>query len=297
MIKNTIKDNHKAGVPKIVLVVGWSGINTVYNHVVLGILDKFKDAGIQIESVVGCGGGSFIGSLWACGYDVSEIQEFNRQLVIPETKYRTKYFLLLKHLFPAVFRVEPFFYFRDDKLINQCINNIFSDSKFENPSIPLCISTVDYITGEQVLISSGSISKAVRISLAQPLLYKPVPADDRFLVDGSLTEPLPVGVAIQSDADIIISLIFDSKKRKPNDSISNFVINLTGIMSSNALEATLSFYNLIHDKELIAIIPDLPQKRFSKSSAIAPEAFEFGGIEASKHIPYLKKLVSKSSGK
>ena len=292
MIKKSDQNNQKYHYPKIALVIGWSGINSKYNQVVLGILNEVQKAGIRIKSVVGSGGGSFISALWALGYDIAKIQELNGKLLIPETKFKTKYFLLLKQLLPSIFKVDSHFHLRDDKLINDCIKDIFSDYTFEEAKIPFCIPTIDYLTGEQVIISSGSISEAVRVSLAQPLLYKPFPIEERLLVDGSLTEPLPVGVAIQNKTDIILAISFETKHRKANDSLSNFIINLTGILSSNSLEATLSFYNLVHDKELIAIVPDIPNKIKDSSTSYDKELYEFGSNEASKHIPYIQKLIA-----
>jgi len=268
----------------------------MYNQVVLGILNEIQNAGIRINNIVGCGGGSFISTLWSFGCGIGEIQELNGKLLIPETKFKTKYFLLFKQLFPSIFNADPHFHLRDDKLINDCIKDVFSDYTFKDSKIPLCIPTIDYLTGEQVIISSGSVSDAVRVSLAQPLLYKPFPIDERLLVDGSLTEPLPVGVAIQNKADIILAISFNSKHRKSNDSLSNFIINVTGILSSNSLEATLSFYNLVHDKELITIVPDLPKKIKSSSTSYDKELYEFGSNEASRHIPYIQKLIAQANG-
>ena len=62
--------------------------------------------------------------------------------------------------------------------------------------------------GEKVALSEGSLFDAIRASLAIPIIFPPWEVDGRLLIDGAVSDPLPIDVAIQDGADIIIAMGF-----------------------------------------------------------------------------------------
>jgi NTE family protein len=114
---------------------------------------------------------------------------------------------------------------------------------------------------------------------------------ERLLVDGFLTGPLPIGVAIQEGANIILAMGFDTKKQAPFNSITNYIMNLIGIMSNNLLHATIAFSNLAHHDEIITIVPDLADDIHLFDVERVPEIIAAGEIEAEKHLDYIKRCI------
>ncbi|MCH8550681.1 MAG: patatin-like phospholipase family protein [Natronospirillum sp.] len=70
--------------------------------------------------------------------------------------------------------------------------------------VPFRAMAVDIETGQTIALADGDINKAMRASMAIPGLFSPVEIDDRFLVDGGVVNNLPINVAREMGADIVI---------------------------------------------------------------------------------------------
>jgi NTE family protein len=53
---------------------------------------------------------------------------------------------------------------------------------------------------------SGSLDAAIRASIALPLIFQPVKRDDRLLMDGGFSDPVPADVVRQMGADYVIAV-------------------------------------------------------------------------------------------
>ena len=62
----------------------------------------------------------------------------------------------------------------------------------------------DLETGEAVVMKSGDLTTAMRASLSAPGVFAPVERDGRLLVDGGISENIPVDVARSMGVDIVI---------------------------------------------------------------------------------------------
>src|SRR5690606_9428889 len=100
---------------------------------------------------------------------------------------------------------------RDDRRINRQLAEVYAGRRFEDTQIPLYITATDFHTGEMVTLSRGELLPAIRASLAIPLILPAVEHEGRTLVDGYLSDPLPVSVAIREGADIIIAIGFQAE--------------------------------------------------------------------------------------
>jgi len=65
-------------------------------------------------------------------------------------------------------------------------------------------------TGKKVVLKSGNILTALRATMSIPGLFAPVRVKGRWLVDGGLVDPVPVGVARALDADVVIAVDLNS---------------------------------------------------------------------------------------
>src|SRR5690606_33880258 len=112
----------------------------------------------------------------------------------------------------------------------------------------------------QVILSSGSVVDAVRASIALPFAFAPWRIGERLLVDGFLSDPLPVGVAIRNGADVIVAAGFESPYQSTIHSPGRFAFQLSAIMSNNLLKSNFAFHSLAHHSEVIPIIPRFTQR-------------------------------------
>ncbi|MBD3648015.1 MAG: patatin-like phospholipase family protein, partial [Pseudomonadales bacterium] len=126
---------------------------------------------------------------------------------------------------------------------------------FDDLRIPFRAVAGDLVTGEAVVISSGSIPTAVRASMAIPGIYAPVETDGRMLVDGGIANNLPVDVVKSMGADRVIAVDIATPLYNADelDSILPIVEQLTTLLTFNRLKKQ---YALITDDDLL-IQPDL----------------------------------------
>lgn len=273
---------------KIALVIGWGGVKCA---AAMGLLRALNREGIEIDLVVGSGAGSIFASFLALGYSVEESEKLISRLWSKEITGITNHLAILQILFPRLFKMRESYHIRDDRLINNGLFDAFGEAQLKDTKIPLLVTATDYRKGEQVILSEGLISEAVRASIALPMIFEPVKKGNKLLVDGFLTGPLPVGVAIKEGADIILAMGFDSKKQAPFNSLPNYLMNIIGIMSNNLLQASIAFFSLAHHDEVISVVPDLADDIHLFDTARIPEIIEAGEREAEKHLAYIKRLV------
>ena len=70
--------------------------------------------------------------------------------------------------------------------------------------MPFRAVATDLETGEAVVMGDGDLTSAMRASLSAPGVFAPVERDGRLLVDGGLSENLPIDVARAMNVDVLI---------------------------------------------------------------------------------------------
>ena len=91
------------------------------------------------------------------------------------------------------------------------------------------------------MLTSGSLVDAIRGSIAIPYIFAPHAVGERLLVDGYLSDPMPVGVAIKEGADIIIAMGFDSPYQSRVNSLFRYTFQISSIMANNLFNKNFPF--------------------------------------------------------
>jgi NTE family protein len=180
------------GLPPMVALVLGGGAARGFAHV--GVLQVLEEAGIPVELIVGTSVGSLVGAIYADGKD-------SRQLArIAVALDRGDFFDFSAGR--AVFGVGLA---KGEKLARFVEQNV-SHRRIEELPIPFAAVATDLDTGERVVLADGSVVEAVRASCAIPGVFEPVHARGRLLVDGGVVANLPVGVARDLGADVVIAV-------------------------------------------------------------------------------------------
>ena len=166
----------------------------------------------------------------------------------------------LKAAFPRLFGFDARFGLRDDRLIMERLNAAFGDLRIEAMSTPLHLTATDFANGNQAVFSSGRAIDAIRASIAVPFLFSPWPIDGRLYIDGYMSDPLPVGVAMREGAEVIVAMGFDSPYQEHISTAGRFAFQVSAILSNNLLKSQFSFHGLAHHAEIIPIIPQFNQR-------------------------------------
>ncbi len=81
------------------------------------------------------------------------------------------------------------------RIIERELSRVFGTRLIEHLGIPCATVAADLVTGQQVVLRTGSVSEAVRASLAIPGIFTPVVKNGMVLTDGGVLNPVPVSVA------------------------------------------------------------------------------------------------------
>ncbi|MDH4223911.1 MAG: patatin-like phospholipase family protein, partial [candidate division Zixibacteria bacterium] len=269
----------------------------------IGILKVLEKEKIPVDFIAGTSMGGIIGGLYACGYSAEELErivlDINWQDLLSDTPSRLSLFLSQreereKYLFQVFFEgLEPSIpraLTSGQKLTNLFTQltmqaNFEAGSDFGKLKIPFCAVSTDLATGEEILLTRGDLSEALRATMAIPLIFTPVEIDGRQLVDGGLVDPVPVQVAKEMGADVVIAvntsseLLSSSRIKNPLD-IAN---QTTSIMTLERKENELSKADFVFAPELSAY----SSIDFEKAS----ELIKIGERVADSLLSDLKSLI------
>lgn len=164
--------------------------------------------------------------------------------------------------------------------------------QFSDLKIPLKIVTTDLISGRPFVFSSGEVATAVRASCSVPLVFKALKYEDKLLVDGGLSNPVPSDLVREMGADIVIGVNLYNKnefqKQKYKD--SNIVVRGTMIILASLAEATMFKADIVIEPDTSSLVKESNlSKYFSKE--VADKLIRIGEDATDRVIPEIKKLL------
>jgi NTE family protein len=275
--------------PSVSLVIGSGSVKCA---AAIGVASVLREAGIRIERVVGCSGGALFATLIAMGHDADTARDMTLRLWTKDITARRNNHALLSALAPKLMGFKASrFGLRDDRHINRRLQEAFGDARIEDMPVPLHITATNFMDGELVDLSRGPVAPAIRASLAIPFAFAPVELDGQLLVDGYVSDPLPLSVAIKHGARVIVAVGFESPMMEEIGSAGRFAMQLSSIMSNNLLRARYAFNSVAHHAEVITIIPEFKKRIRLFDTDKVPYIIEAGTQAAREQIGYLRRLL------
>jgi NTE family protein len=256
--------------PKIGLALGAGGARG-FAH--LGVIKAFKEAEIPINLIAGSSMGALVASFYGAGIDLDRLYKFS-------LAFRRKYFL--------DFTV-PKMGFIAGKKVKDFIRMFTHGKNIEDLEIPIGIVATDLLTGEKVVFRQGPIAEAVRASISIPGIFVPEKYNGRILIDGGVTDRVPVSVAKEMGADIVIAVDVSRVKRNAEiTSIYDVIMQSIDIMQ----------FEVISYREMSADILIRPQVEQFSSRAFTniEEIIAIGEEEAKKHIKQIQLEIERWKG-
>jgi NTE family protein len=278
---------------RVAVVIGSGSVKCA---AALGLIKILQRERIGVDMVVGCSGGSLYAACIALGWTAEESEDATRRLWTREVTRRRNRRALLSVLLPRLFPFSERFGLVDDRLILERLQQAFGGKRFADARIPLFLTATDFHNGEQVVLSSGALVDAIRASIAIPYVFQPWAVDGRLLMDGFLSDPMPVGVAIRNGANVIVTMGFESPFQPRVSSLMRMAFQLSSIMSNNLLRSNYAFHNLAHHSEIIPIIPQFEKRISLFDTDKIPYVIEEGERATERQLPYLRQLLAQAGG-
>jgi len=207
---------------KIAIVLG-AGASKGFAHI--GVLKVLESNKIPLHMIIGTSAGSFVGSLYAYGFNAFELQKLSFaierddiiDLTIPDNG------------------------FIKGERLEGYINRIMENKPMEKLRIPFYAVATDIRSGREVVFGSGNTGTAVRASCSIPGIFRPANISGRMYVDGGVVSPVAVEAARRLGADIVIAVDISSdvEASSPTGTIET-ILQAINIMYSKLAAIQLS---------------------------------------------------------
>ncbi|HEY0635353.1 MAG TPA: patatin-like phospholipase RssA [Gammaproteobacteria bacterium] len=174
--------------PRIGLVLG-SGSARGWAHI--GVIRALEENGIRPDVVCGSSIGALVGAAYVSG-QLDELESWVRTLTFWDVVK-----LLDIRLSGGLI---------EGANLMASMSAQFEGCTIEALPIPFAAVATDLDTGREVWLQQGDLRSAVRASIALPGLFSPAHLDTQWLVDGGVTNPVPVSAARAMGAERIIAV-------------------------------------------------------------------------------------------
>ncbi len=218
----------------------------------VGMLRELVNWGVAPDLVIGASAGAINGAYFACHPHMegtTKLETLWRSITRAEVlpwSWRSMFGMIAGnrgHL------VESFG-------LQRLLNRNFGEARLEESAVPLYVVATDMNTGDEVVLSSGNIVKAVLASAAIPGVFPPVEVDGRKLIDGGVANNTPVSTAIRLGATRIIVLPagFACAERRPPRGAVEHAFNALSLLVARQLVHDLERWS---EQAQIAVVPPL----------------------------------------
>ncbi|WP_377892202.1 patatin-like phospholipase family protein [Alkalihalobacillus sp. R86527] len=251
--------------PKVGLALGSGGARG-FAH--LGVIKVLVEQGIPIDYIAGSSMGSLVGAIYGSGHKVETMEKM-------ASLFKRKYYL--------DFTVPKMGFITGNKVKN-LIRTLTHGKQLEDLQPPLAVVTTDLIKGEKVVYRSGPIAEAVRASIAIPGIFTPEKIGDRLLVDGGVIDRVPVSVAREMGADLVIAVdVSEVKKESDVTSIFDVIMQSIDIMQNEMVR--------LHEINADVMIKPRLETFHSRSFTNIQDIIKIGEEEAFRHLDEIHAAV------
>jgi NTE family protein len=151
-------------------------------------------------------------------------------------------------------------------------------SDFDQLPIPFRAVTTDIGEGIPYVVGSGNLADAMRASMSVPGAIAPLRVNGRLLVDGGVTNNLPVNVVRDMGAEVLIVVDISTPMRPPEevDSLLTITDQLINIMTRGNTEAQLASLTP-RDIQIIPDLGDITTTDFERTAEAVPAGYRAAG--------------------
>jgi NTE family protein len=265
----------------ITLALGGGGVKG-FTHV--GVLRILEREGYQIKGIAGTSVGGLIGTLYAAGLSPDEMEIRLRQID------QGNLFSRMHGDGPALLGLSG---------VSDILQDLLGERSFEDLRIPLAVTATDLTTGLPVVIKTGRLLDAILATSAVPGVFPPKEIGGHMLVDGGVTNPIPVAEArkLCSHAPVIAILLSPPlgwQRHTDNEFRETIPVLMTNLplvyRLAGRLRLAQAFNLFINSMDLMGLILLDKQLKIEKPEVIIRPSLGPVGIVDQVDIPKLVKL-------
>jgi NTE family protein len=169
----------------------------------IGVLKALTEAGFRPAAVAGTSAGSVFGALFCAGLSWQEIREAAKKIS------------WINLVTPAV----PLMGLLKAEGLEKIMDKLTGGKNIEDLATPFRAIATDLTSAKEVVLGTGPLARAVRISCSVPGIFVPFEDGGRLLADGGLVNNVPVDAvrALGADYVIAVNVISATDGKKPRN--------------------------------------------------------------------------------
>jgi NTE family protein len=173
--------------PTIGLALGSGGAKG-FSH--LGVIKILAENNIPIHLIAGSSMGALVGAFFAVGQEIDDLYRI-------ALAFKRKYFL--------DFTITKMGLIQGDR-IKEYIRLFTHQKRLEEFQLPIGVVTTNLYTGQKKVFFEGDAAQTIRASISIPGVFVPEQINGELYVDGGVIDRVPVSVAREMGADIVIAV-------------------------------------------------------------------------------------------
>jgi len=260
--------------PKIGLALGSGGARGLAH---IGVIKVLEENNIPIDFIAGSSMGAMVGGFYAANKDINQAENLASEANLK---------LILSLIDPSLRQG-----MLGGKKVNNFIENQVGGVSFKDLKIPLSIVATNLKNGDSVVINKGNLAAAIRASISIPIVFKPIAQEDKLLVDGGLSLPVPADIVKKMGADVVIAVNLDADYFSSES--KKFGFYKIAENSINLLRHHLAYSN-IKDADIV-INPRVGRIHWNKFLG-GQEIIAAGEAATREVLPQLRGLLQKDQG-
>jgi NTE family protein len=284
--------------PKLGLVLEGGGALGLAH---IGVITWMEEHHIPVSYVAGTSMGGLVGGIYATGRSPAEVRELINgidwdQVLSGETpftdlSFRRKQdahevpgsleFGLRKGLqFPAGFNTGE----EVDLILDRVALPYSELPTFNDLPIPFACVATDLVSGKPHVFHDGSLSLAMRSTMSLPGIFSPVRSGDHLYADGGLLNNIPIDVARDMGADVVLGIHLETEPLSPKATLPSY-----GVLGQSI--SVMIAANELRSMEQADILVTVPLQKYTtldydKADAIIKVGYDAAAAKAAVLAAY-----------
>lgn len=270
---------------RLALVLGSGGVRSA---AAIGVAQVLEHAGLRPTLIVGCSSGALFAAGLALRLSTAEFLNATMSLWSQELTNQRRWWSYVQLLLPRLARFGPDFALRDSSLIGQRIHAAFGGWRIEQLPTRLRVVATEADSGRRVVLTEGDLVRALRASMAVPFIFPAIDVDGRRLIDGVVSDPLPVSVA--DDADVVLTLGFEGAMPRRVARPAQLFGQVSTALLNNLMQARLESARHAGQR-IVPLDLQLDRRTGLWETAAMPRMVQAGADAAMRALPALEAAL------
>ncbi|SHO55311.1 patatin-like phospholipase family protein [Vibrio quintilis] len=294
--------------PEIALVLAGGGAKGAAH---VGVLQALEELRVPVDLITGTSMGAYVGGLYATGMSAREVKDMVNSINWTDG-YKDRVDRSYRRVRDKEF--EDRYQINTDlgirwievrvpkgvvqgqnmlRILRHSVGGIPELSSFNQLAIPYRSVATNIVTLKPAVIDHGYLVDAMMASMSVPGVLPPYKIGEQLLVDGGITDNLPVDVARQMGADTVIAIDISTDYKKEKD-FTDFLTVADQLSNYLVRQSTQRQANLLSDKDIYLRpeVGDMETAEFDRMD----EAYQKGYDAVMSHRTEFESLALSETG-